>query len=190
MPTTALGAGFSVYKSCLAIPHVLLPRDASVACDPRHDAQERRKRAGTENIPAIVGLSIALDLLNINGPEAYIRMRELRNHFESKITSELKDVLINGEAQRICNTSNLDFLGIHGEDLLRLLDIEGISSSHGAACATGAVEPSRILLNMGFSRKRALSSLRFSLSRVTKEDEIDEAIKIVVKTVNKLRSLA
>ena len=96
----------------------------------------------------------------------------------------------NGDGPRICNTSNLAFLGVHGEDLLRLLDLEGIAASHGSACATGSLEPSRVLLTMGYARKRASSSLRFSLSYETTEEEISQALEIIVKCVNKLRSLS
>ena len=150
--------------------------------------QEAERRAGTENVAAIAGLGKAIELVRDTAPHAQEKMAQLRDHFERELMSKLTDVVINGSGERVCNTSNLAFLGVAGEGemLLRLLDLEGIAVSHGSACASGALEPSRILLNMGISRKHAASSLRFSLSRYTTEEEIERAIQTIIKCVRKI----
>ena len=151
--------------------------------------QEYEKRAGTENVPAIAGLGVAIDLLKETLPQAQTKMATLRDYFEEELIARLQYIEVNGVAMRNANTSNLAFADVEGEVLLRLLDLEGVMASHGSACASGALEPSRILLNMGLSRKKAASSLRFSLSRYTTEDEIEEAIGIIVHCVERLRGM-
>lgn len=149
--------------------------------------QEFGLRGGTENVPAIVGMSKALELVIKELPEATFHMQRLRDKFEKDLIQSLPDVTINGQGPRVGNTSNLSFGGIDGESLLIALDLEGIASSHGSACASGALEPSRILLNMGISLKAARSSIRFSLSRFTTEPEIDQAMGIICNVVNRLK---
>ncbi|MDP1835293.1 MAG: cysteine desulfurase family protein [Chlamydiales bacterium] len=149
--------------------------------------QEFGLRAGTENVPGIVGLATALELVREELPHATERMRVLRDRFEAEIRGAISDVVVNGEGPRICNTSNLAFLGVDGEALLINLDQHGIAASHGSACSTGALEPSRILTNMGVPLEQARSSLRFSLSRLTTDEEVDEAIQIIIDCVKRLR---
>lgn len=143
--------------------------------------QEMGKRGGTENMLGILSLAKACTL----APSASIE--RLRNQFESLIQNALPDVFINGEGPRIGNTSNLSFLGVDGESLLMNLDLHGIAASHGSACSSGSLEPSRILLNMGLSHARAESSIRFSLSRFTTEEEILEAAETIIKLVRLMR---
>lgn len=145
--------------------------------------QEYNKRAGTENIAGIIGMQHAFQLLSAH------QMEFLRDRLEREICERLQDVVVNGEGPRICNVSNLSFLGVDGESLLMNLDQAGVFVSHGSACSSGSLEPSRILLNMGLSIERARSSIRFSLSRMTTQSEIDQAIKIVVTIVNKMRHI-
>ncbi len=149
--------------------------------------QEFGFRAGTENMPGIIGLAKAVEILKNELPEASIRMENLRNKLEKEIMAKLPNVIVNGQGPRVVNTSNLAFMGVEGEVLLTNLDLEGIAVSHGSACASGALEPSRILLNMGISPERASSSIRFSLSRFTTEAEIDHTIDVIVKVVSRLR---
>ncbi|MEC7839123.1 MAG: cysteine desulfurase family protein [Chlamydiota bacterium] len=144
-------------------------------------------RAGTENVSDIVGLAKAVQILDEVLPAATKRVMELRDFFEKEIIEQLGDVLINGEGPRVCNTSNLSFPGVEGETLLANLDMQGIAVSHGSACASGALEPSRVILNMGATREEARSSIRFSLSRYTTRTEIERAISIIVSNVNRLR---
>ncbi|HSX12785.1 MAG TPA: cysteine desulfurase family protein [Rhabdochlamydiaceae bacterium] len=147
--------------------------------------QELSKRAGTENLWAIIGCAKAIALLNQELPEAAQRMQQLRDRFENKLQEQLPHVQINGQGPRVVNTSNLSFLGIDGEDLLIKLDLNGLAASHGSACSSGALEPSRVLRNMGLSKEEAGSAIRFSLSRMTTEEEIDQAIDLIVKQIKK-----
>jgi len=147
------------------------------------------KRAGTENLPGIVGLEKAISLLREELPEATKHMKNLRDGFEKGLQDQLSDLYVNGEGPRVVNTSNLCFSGVDGETLLCALDMEGIAASHGSACASGSLEPSRVLLNMGLSPDRVNASLRFSISRLTTQEEIDSAIEAITKIVKKLRSL-
>jgi len=136
--------------------------------------QESLRRAGTENLPGILGLSKAIELLDT---KAIDRMTHLRDQLEAG----LDGVIINGTGPRICNTSSITFPGQDGEALLIQLDLQGIAASMGSACSSGSLEPSRVLLNMGLSKQEALSTIRFSLSRFTTEEEI-------IKTISVLRS--
>lgn len=150
--------------------------------------QQRGWRGGTVNLPGIVGFAKALDLIE----EGHFKqMRKLRDRFERGILESLEDVVIHGVDQhRLSNTSNIAFLGVDGETLLMSLDLHGIAASHGSACSSGTLEPSRVLLNMGVPKFVARSSLRFSLSRFTTEEEIDRAVVLIADVVRHLRCLA
>ena len=150
--------------------------------------QESGVFPGTENLEGILGFSKAVELLNEKLPEADEHMKKLRNHFENTLLKSIEGVEINGEGVRICNTSNLAFLGLDAESLLFSLDRAGIYASLGSACQSLALEPSRALLKMGYSTKRALSSIRFSLSRYTTKEEIDHACSVIKDLVNKQKS--
>ncbi len=150
--------------------------------------QEFGKRGGTENLPGVAAFAKAIELLDQELPEASLRMARLRDKFENALKQEVTGIFVNGEGPRISNTSNLAFEGVEGETLLMMLDIEGVAASHGSACASGALEPSRVLREMGISKERAASSVRFSLSRMTTEQEIDEAVKLILFAIDKLRA--
>lgn len=151
-------------------------------------AQQRGVRGGTENLPAIVGLATALELLKHRGKEWMFRMESLRNRLEQGLLANLSDITIHCvEEPRVCNTSNISFLGVDGETLLMSLDLAKVAASHGAACSTG-LEPSRVLLNMGIPLSVARCSIRFSLSRFNTEKEIDQSIAIITDVVARLRS--
>lgn len=149
--------------------------------------QESGRRGGTENLPAIVGLAEAINLLQQELPAASTHMQTLRDRLEQALIAQLPGVTINGQGPRIANTTNLSFAGIEGEVLLARLDMEGVAVSHGSACSSGALEPSRILLNMGIPREKAKTAVRFSLSRFTTDAEIDQAIEIICRLVSKMR---
>lgn len=145
--------------------------------------QQFGRRAGTENMPGIVGLSIAVEQLSQLLPKVSNSMRGLRDYFERALIDRIPTIKINGDGPRVVNTSNLYFKGVDGETLLSKLDLAGVAASHGSACSSGSIEPSRILMNMDYSMERVRSSLRFSLSRTTTKEEIDTAIEIIVKAV-------
>ncbi len=146
------------------------------------------RRGGTQNLPGILGIAKAIELLKEEMPTAIPRMRKLRDRLEEGIRALFPPLIVNGEGPRTANTLNVQFPGVEGEALLTLLDRQGISVSHGSACASGALEPSRILLNMGLGQDEASSSIRLSLSRMTTEEEIERAITLIGTTANKLSS--
>ncbi len=152
--------------------------------------QEGDRRSGTENVASIAGLGKAAELLQ-NALEKEGRQAHLsgmRDRFEKALIDRVSNTQVNGHReQRLPNTSNLYFEGVDGEGLLILLDNAGVCCSPGSACGIGSVKPSRVLTAMGFSSARARSSVRFSVSMFTSEEEIDRAIEAVEKAVGKLR---
>lgn len=150
--------------------------------------QEYMRRGGTENMSGIIGLAAAINLLKSELPEASRRMASLRDRLETALMANLAGVTINGQGPRVVNTSNLRFAGIDGESLLANLDFAGIAISHGSACASGALEPSRILLNMGIPLSEASGSIRISLSRFSTEVEIDDCIELMTTIITRMRS--
>jgi cysteine desulfurase len=146
--------------------------------------QEYGRRAGTENVLGILSLAKAVELLSTASMKS---IQKLRMKFESTLLQEIPRVLINGEGPRTSNVSNLAFLGVDGETMLMNLDRVGIAASHGSACSSGSLEPSRILLEMGLPLMQVNSSIRFSLSRLTTAEEIDVACGIIIELVNKIQ---
>lgn len=141
-------------------------------------AQERRRRAGTENVPLAAAFGAATAL-----PSATARMAELRDRFEERIRATL-DVTINGmDAPRLPNTSNVTFHGADGEGIVIALDLSGIAASTGSACSSGRVEPSPVLLAMGLTPNDARATVRFSLGRFTTEEEIDHTACVLAEVV-------
>jgi len=151
--------------------------------------QEYQRRAGTENLSGILGLAEALKILSESQTEITQHLTDLRKHLEQGLLREIPDIAINGEGPRISNTSNIAFLGVDGETLLMQLDLVGIAVSHGSACSAGALEPSRVLTQMGIDRKTARSSLRLSVGRTNTREEIDLCIERMANIVAKLRKL-
>jgi cysteine desulfurase len=152
---------------------------------------ERDRRPGTENVPGIVGFGKAAELAEMNRETDMVPIEMLRDRLEETLTRLLPAVRVNGSrSRRVANTTNLAFAGAGGEALVIALDLQGISCSTGAACSSGAVEPSHVLLAIGLSPDEARSSLRFSLGRGTTSDQIDRAIAIIPPTVERLRALS
>ena len=152
---------------------------------------ERDRRPGTENVPGIVGLGKAAELARANLAGEPARVAALRDRLERELLSAIPSVRRNGDAaRRVANTTNLSFAAAGGEALVIALDLQGIACSTGAACSSGAVEPSHVLLAIGLSADEARSSLRFSLGRHTTADEIDLAAAIIPAIVGRLRALS
>ena len=153
--------------------------------------QERNRRAGTENVPGIVGLGVAsrLGLQKIDTePE---RLAALRDRLEAGILHGVPGTLVNGDAaRRIANTTNISFDRVEAESLLIALDLEGIAVSTGSACSSGTLEPSHVLRAMGFSPHRSQNSIRFSLGAGNTTEEIDRVIDVLPEVVDKLRSVS
>jgi cysteine desulfurase len=151
---------------------------------------ERDRRAGTENVPAIVGLGRAAALARVQLQERAGRMRELRDHLERQLGERVQNLRINGDlVRRVPNISNLSFQGVDGESLLIALDLKGIAVSTGSACASGSLEPSHVLKALGLRREEVRGSLRLSLSAYTTLHEIDYAIAALEETVGRLRRM-
>jgi cysteine desulfurase len=151
---------------------------------------ERDRRPGTENVPGIVALGKAAALAVENLESDAARFATLRDRFENALLT-LPGVRVNGSARdRVPNTSNLLFEAAGGEALVIALDLQGVMCSSGAACSSGAVEPSHVLTAIGLSPDQARSSVRFSLGRPTTDLEIDEAARIIHAVVERLRALS
>ena len=153
---------------------------------------ERSLRAGTENVPAIVGLGKAAQLARQGfGRGDDKKLASLRDRLEKGILSRIDETGVNGQgAPRVPNTTNIHFDHIAGESLVIALDLKGVSVSGGAACSSGAVEPSHVLHAMGLSSDRAHASIRFSLGNQTTEEDIDFALSLIPETVAHLRQLS
>jgi cysteine desulfurase len=152
---------------------------------------ERSRRAGTENVPGIVGLGKAAELA-MQGLECGEdeKMSALRDRLQQGILAQVEDAGINGgDVPRVPNTANLYFDHVEAESMVISLDLKGLEVSTGAACSSGAIEPSHVLLAMGL-RDRARTSLRFSLGKQNTAEEIDIALALVPETVARLRELS
>jgi cysteine desulfurase len=153
---------------------------------------ERGRRAGTENVAGIVGLGKAAELARewlANGEQQ--SLAALRDHLEQGIQTQVEEAGVNGAgAARVCNTSNMFFDHVEAEALVIALDLKGLAVSGGSACQSGATEPSHVLTAMGLSPARARASVRFSLNRMTSDDEVDCALALVPDAVARLRRLA
>ena len=155
-------------------------------------SHERQRRAGTENVPAIVGFGKAAEIAVAafeNGEVA--RLEELRDRLQQAVLSEVDECEINGgDAPRVPTTTNIRFGHIEGEALVIALDLKGLSVSTGAACSSGTIEPSHVLTAMGLSPAQARGSLRFSLGKQNTQQDIEFAISMVPETVARLRELS
>jgi cysteine desulfurase len=152
---------------------------------------EHNLRAGTENIPGIVGLAEALSIATRNQSATVQTLSNLRDRFESTILRKIDGVQINGaNAPRVPNTSNMSFQFIEGESILLHLDLKGICASSGSACSTESPEPSHVLLAMGVPAHTAQGAIRFSLGKDNTSDEIDYVIETLLEITNKLRKIS
>ncbi|HWZ80318.1 MAG TPA: IscS subfamily cysteine desulfurase [Candidatus Sulfotelmatobacter sp.] len=153
---------------------------------------ERSRRAGTENVPGIVALGKAAQLAK----EALDRsdnhkMAAMRDRLEQGILAQVDEAGVNGEsATRVPNTTNLHFDHIDGEAVVIALDLKGLAVSTGAACSSGAIEPSHVLIAMGLRAEQARASIRFSLGKQTTEADVDFALSLVPETIARLRAIS
>lgn len=153
--------------------------------------QENGKRAGTENVPYIVGLGKAAELAREAMDYENTEVKNLRDHFEDTLLESVDGIEVNGDRDfRLPNTSNVAIRGVESEALLILLDQKGICCSGGSACTTGSLHPSHVLIGMGFSAERARGSVRFSFSRFNTREEVDRALKIIIESIQRLRRLS
>jgi cysteine desulfurase len=155
-------------------------------------SHERSRRAGTENVPGIIGLGKAAELAREALERGDLaRMSAMRDQIEQKILSQIEATGVNGEgAPRVPNTTNIHFDYIEGEALVIALDLKGMAVSTGAACSSGAIEPSHVLTAMGLPPEIARASLRFSLGKQNTPEDVQFALDLLPQTVARLRELS
>jgi cysteine desulfurase len=153
---------------------------------------ERSRRAGTENVPGIVGLGKAAEIAVRGFSDGSVtRISELRDLIERKVTDSFELVGVNSAGvPRVPNTANIHFDCIEGEALVIALDLKGVAVSTGAACSSGAIEPSHVLTAMGLTADQARASLRFSLGKQNTSEDVDLLLSILPETVQRLRELS
>jgi cysteine desulfurase len=154
-------------------------------------SHERRQRAGTQNVPGIVGLGKAAELAMESLEDGTVeRVAALRDRLEAGIL-EIAGTGVNGAgAPRAANTTNIHFEQLEGEALVIALDLKGVAVSGGSACHSGSTEPSHVLMAMGLDKNAARASLRFSLLKTTTEEDVDHVLRVVPDAVEHLRALA
>ena len=153
--------------------------------------QERGLRPGTENVPGIVGLAVALSIAVEEMPETMLRLRALTDRLSAGILERIDGVIVNGDPEhRIPGTTNLSFPGIEGESIVLGLDMEGVAVSTGSACTTDAVGPSHVLQAMGVAPNVAQGSVRFGLGRETLEEDVEHVLAVLPGIVDRLRAMS
>lgn len=153
--------------------------------------QEKKRRAGTENVPGIVGLATALKIANEHMAENAAKVGALRDELMKGIAESIPDVKLNGHpTKRLPNNVNYSIRYIEGESILLMLDINGIAASSGSACTSGSLDPSHVLLAMGLPHEIAHGSLRLTLSEFTTKEEIDYVLDLLPQIVQRLRDMS
>ena len=153
--------------------------------------QERKRRAGTENVPGIIGIGTATDRAMRTMKERTARETELRDYLIERILDEVPYTRLNGHpSKRLPNNTNFSFRFIEGESLLIMLDMKGICGSSGSGCTSGSLDPSHVLLAIGLPHEFAHGSLRLTLSEETTKEEIDYVVEAIKEIVARLRSMS
>ena len=153
--------------------------------------QERGRRAGTENVPYIIGLGKAAELASTHMDDENTRVKALRDRLESEIVKLCSDTQINGDCEnRLPNTTNISFEFVEGESILMMLSDKGIAASSGSACTSGSLEPSHVLRAMGIPFTFVHGSLRLSLSRYNNDEDVDYIIEHLPPVIKRLREIS
>lgn len=154
-------------------------------------AQERKRRAGTENVPGIIGIGTAVERAVRTMDERAEKETELRNYLIKRVLAEIPYTKLNGHPEkRLPNNANFSFRFVEGESLLIMLDMKGICASSGSACTSGSLDPSHVLLAIGLPHEIAHGSLRLTLSEETTKEDIDYVVDSLKEIVDKLRSMS
>jgi cysteine desulfurase len=152
---------------------------------------ERSRRAGTENVPGVIGLGKACELAGQNLTDFDTRVRGLRDRLENTVLEKIPDSSVNGSrTQRAPHVTNLSFRGTEGEALLISLDFQGIAVSTGSACSSGSLEPSHVLRALGIPSDLIHGSIRFSLSRMNTDEDVDHLLDVLPKTIARIREMS
>lgn len=153
--------------------------------------QERERRGGTENVPAIVAIGEAARLAREELHERASHVRKLRDRFESKVRERIDDIVFNGDVDhRLDHLSNISFRFIEGEGLLINLDMQGVAVSTGSACSSGTLEPSPVIRALGRNDELARGSIRFSFGKDNTEKDVDYVVDVLIDAVKRLRELS
>ena len=153
--------------------------------------QERKRRAGTQNVPGIVGLGKAAELARLGLEQEMPREAALRDKLRQLIEATIPDVMLNGHpTQRLANNLNMSFAGVEGEAMVLRLDHEGICASTGSACTTGSLEPSHVLMAIGLKHEQAHGSLRLTFGRSNEMEHVEKAAATLARIVKTLRDMS
>ena len=144
-------------------------------------------RGGTLNTPAIIGMSHALSLSLSRAAEGGERIARLRDEFERRVLSQIDGTVVNGGGERLPSVANISFDGCDGQNIVFLLDLNGVACSTGAACSSGATTPSHVLTAMGLDESRVRSAVRFSFGRNNTAADVDFAVEAIKKVVRAIR---
>jgi cysteine desulfurase len=152
---------------------------------------ERRRRAGTENVPGIVGFAKAVEIAMAEREEKVERLEELRKYLVAGVLERIEEVSYNGHSEkRLPGNANFSFKYIEGESVVLQLDMVGIAVSSGSACASASLEPSHVLLAMGLTAEDAHGSLRVTMGRSNTKEEVDYFLEVLPEVVGKLRRMS
>ena len=152
--------------------------------------QERQRRSGTENVPAIVGMELALSLAVMEQEEQGKKLSRYRDAIIEGLSKNVEGILINGHRRdRLPNNVSVSFLGVEGEPILLGLDFSGICASSGSACSSASLEPSHVLLAIGRTADQAQGTLRITLGRDNTQEDVDYLLEVLPKLVERLRSM-
>ncbi len=152
---------------------------------------ERSRRAGTENIPGIVGLGKAVEIAQRDRDEQDKHLKDLTDTFLEKLKETLKDIQLNGHPEkRIPSTLNISFKGVEGESIILSLDMKGVAVASGSACTSGSLEPSHVLSAMGIEPAVAQSSIRFGFGRENTPEDVDYVVSVLPEIIERLRSMS
>ena len=153
--------------------------------------QERGRRAGTENVPGVIGLGKAAELALTHMQDEQTRVKALRDRLEKGLLQQIGSCFVTGDASnRLPNTANIAFEFIEGEGILLLLNKAGIAASSGSACTSGSLEPSHVLRAMNVPYTAAHGAIRFSFSRYNTDEDVDQVLEAVPPIIAKLRALS
>lgn len=154
-------------------------------------AQERGRRAGTDNVPGAVGMGTAIELAVAEMPEHSAKLTAMRDDLIRGLFARIPEIVLNGHpVERLPNNANISIRYIEGESILLSLDMEGIDASSGSACTSGSLDPSHVLLAIGLSHEIAHGSLRLSLGRYNTQADVDRVLEVLPKIVARLRDMS
>ena len=186
---TALGISMHKFYGPVGFGALYIRNGAKISRFISGGKQERGLRGGTTNAAAAVGCATALELAYNCAKENNAKISALRDKFIKRVLEEIDGAHVNGESEKLPAHANISFDGCDGENLLFLLDMQGIAVSTGSACSAGAVTPSHVLLAMGLEKERAKSAVRFTFGKDNTEEEVEKTLSVLKSAVNKIRNI-